>query len=310
MNTYKYQFSASGKVDEQYTFTTTLLENKLKDGYDCLAAYGIFPSDSDILDHVSIDTNHNEITAINLHTYTELYEGMENDLKDCVQENLNAITEEHDLDITDAIKIGSDVRALGLQDNIPETLYRISQKKNLNSILENGLIPQQGKNGYKSHEDYVYLMEKCDIPAWMAVLPNLDDPVILEIDTTNLEGIEPGRHFTDRDFVMPNGYGEYRTKNVIPASNIKQIELTEEVKIELLTAMKEQLDRAKGNDRIEAARGIDRLSTMGIWLHDYPDLGTIKPKTEEGLPWDDKEQGDGLTKALGQMTLKDFGIDI
>lgn len=281
MNTYKYHIPVSGKVDEQPTFTVSELENRLKTSPDCIGTYCIFPSDSAILDHVSVELSETDVTAINIHTYTKVYDGMENELTDCVRENLNEIAKKHK---TPAIEIAGEIQFEGMEGKIPDKLYRISQEKHTDSILKDGLIPQTGDRGYKSNQKYVYLMEAVDIPAWMSVLPNLDDPVIFEIDTDGLDGITPGRYFTDRSYVK--GYGEYRMENPIPPDHIRKIELTEENKQRLTQSIEDQFDMAIDSEMHEVKRGYTRAIDM---------------KTDTEITWDDEKVGDELTESLHQM---------
>lgn len=211
--TYHYHFPASGNGNEMPTFTESLLQKKLTDGPDCLGAYCIFPSDSEILNRVEISTDVDfNITGVDIHTYTELWEGMEADFKDCVQENLNEVTK-------GAAVITDDVEFYGIKNKCPEVLYHITEKENLQSIMKEGLLPGIGKNNYKNTKNYVNLTAAEDIVPWLSVLPHLEDPVLLKIDTNKISGIEPGRYFNDRAFI-PGGYGEYRTQDTISPETI------------------------------------------------------------------------------------------
>lgn len=325
MQTYKYRFKTSGSIDDTSTFFISMLENKLKDGPDCLMAYCIFPTDSDILDHVSIDMDKEKnIKAINLHTYTELWTGMESDLRNCVEENLAAITPN--------IKIEDDVEALGREGKVPKILYHIADKKDLDSIMKKGLIPGQGNNGYKSDEDYVYLASEKDLASWLSVLKNVDDPVILKIDTDSMadsQEIEMGRMFHDRSFI-PEGYTEYRTTKTVPASAIKEVdfkkgndELSKKLEIDMIYQL---TDVRSDNEFNEVTTGMNRLVDLGImhkdvvntmitaYREEYMSESKVseseKPDIEDdGPPWDE----DDFTKAIDemsytQMTLSDYGI--
>lgn len=338
IQTYKYQFPASGQGNAP-TFTATMLEKKLKDGPDCLMAYCMFPTDSDILDQVTVDTDEKgNVTALNLHTYTQLWDGMESDLRDCVESNLAAVMEEN-YKARDCIKIEGDVKALGHEGSIPTTLYHIAEKKDLNNIMRKGLIPSTGDNNYKNTEDMVYLTTEKDIAPWLAILKHKDDPVILEINTAGLNGIETGRVFNDRDFTQ-GVYTEYRTTESIPASAISEVEIDRgysRFSEGLRSRMIDMLEAAESNDEFnEVVTGLNRLKAMGIaqetdGQHIIEDRTTnnktmsvtVGIEEDEGLPWDENDAGidpneewdekvvgDDLTKALGQMTLEDFGVKI
>lgn len=103
---YKYQFPTFGKADDDPTFIATKLEKHLNEGYDCLGAYCMFDTHSKTLDHVSFDVDKaGNVTAINIHTYTKLWEGNDSYFRDCVETNLAKVT--------DVIKIEGDVKELG-----------------------------------------------------------------------------------------------------------------------------------------------------------------------------------------------------
>lgn len=334
MQTYKYQFPASGDVNNVPAFITTKLENKLKDGPNCLMAYCIFPTDSAILHHVDFETDDGSITALNLHTYTRLWDGMEKDLRDCVECNLE--------EITTAVSIDGNVKDLGIEGEVPDVLYRISQRKNMDSIMEKGIIPGIGSNSYKNTKDYAYLCEEKDLAPWLAVLKHLDEPVILEVKTKGLRGIEPGRTFTDRNYV-PEGYGEYRTKETIPPYAIKEMELSGKFCEKMRLKMEQMVHLASSgleSDFMEVDTCMHRMKDMGIIygqdMEGYADPITqpatgpdkedcIQDKAglaDEGLPWDENDNGrpfiredsvdDDFAKAVRDMSLSvsEFGVNM
>lgn len=253
MQTYKYRFPAHGKTDGLPTFSAAMLQQKLDDGPDCLAAYCIFPTDSAILGHTDFDIDDGgNITAVNLHTYTKLWDGMEEDFKACVQENLDSVTQK-------GVTITGNAELIEMPIKIPEKLYRISSEKNAPSIMENGIIPGQGPNSYKNMQDYVYLCEEQDLAPWLAILKEKDRPVILEIDTKNLAGLEPGRVFRDRAYA-PDGYSEWRTKEPIPAIAIRKAGFSHQYQAELLNKMRDQIAlAADSREYDEAVKGMQRL---------------------------------------------------
>lgn len=335
MQTYKYRMPAEGwlgdysKIKEDFA---AMLESKLTDGPDCLMAYCMFPTDSDILDKVDFDMDGDQVKAVNLYTYTELWDGCENDLKDCVAENLAAVNEEmgDEGNIGTAVTVNGDVEALGLQGEAPKTLYRISSAANARSIMEHGLEPRTGGNNYKNMEDYVYLCEEKDLAPWLAVLKQKDSPVILKVDTEGLAGLEPGRTFKDRNFAGFRGYGEYRTRELVPASAISEVNLKNDrvFATNLRSAMVIQMSRVEDRSELaEVATGMERLKDMGIMgeaeiklmmdihreLLDKAGNAAAADEEDEGLPWDE-EAVDDFAKAVGemegtQMTLHDIGME-
>lgn len=346
IQTYKYQFPASGQGNDAPTFTARMLEMKLKNGPDCLMSYCMFPTDSDILDQVTFDTNEKgNITALNLHTYTQLWDGMENDLRECVESNLAEVMEENHK--AHGIKIEGDVKALGREGEIPTTLYHIADRKDLDNIMKEGLIPATGDNNYKNMEDKVYLTTQKDLAPWLAILKHKDNPVILEINTAGLNTIETGRVFNDRDFTQ-GVYTEYYTKEAIPASSISEVKLDKDYdrfSTEIRDRMVNMLKAAETiNEFDEVMTGLNRLKNMGIAsetdgqaiIEEHEKNNKITGNTmdteDEGLPWDEEDEelpwdksdagqnsneewdektvGDDLTHALEQMTLSDFGVKI
>lgn len=336
-HTYKYQFPASGKASDMPAFAASKLEGHLNEGYDCLGAYCMFDTHSKTLDHVSFDVdNTGNVTTVNIHTYTELWEGNEKDFRDCVETNLAKVT--------DAIKIDGDVKVLGIEGTCPETLYHITEEKNLDDIMEKGLVPMTGKNNYKNMEDYVYLASEQDIAPWLSILKNVEKPVIIEVNTSGLTGIEQGRVFTtDRSFT-PQGYGEYRTQDIIPPSalTVKQFSRDDDFGRKLCDDMARQLENVQSENKQEwqeVMTGIERLEQMGIITdqkktdmldtHKNPGHEAAGEKTamdeDEGLPWDKNDNGRTPAwddeKAFAdavrtipedgkQMTLADYGMKI
>lgn len=303
IQTYKYRFPATGLASDMPTFTENILEENLKNGPECLMAYCIFPSDSDILDKVTIDVENGKITAINLHTYTQLWEDMDDDFKACVQENLN--------EISAGITLSGSVEALGLEGDLPAKLYHITEKENINSIMQNGLIPKTGENNYKNMENYVYLCDRKDLAPWLSILKHMDHPVILEVDTAGLNGVEPGRMFKDRDYI-PEGYGEYRTTESVPISSIKTIDFEKEyddLSTELREKISNQLNLAASADEIsEANAGLHRLLYMGI----MEKTQVSDMDREKNHSWKDNGSDDfaDFAEAVKQMTLSDMGVTI
>ena len=113
MQTYRYRFEASGS-EQEIPHLARSLEDRLTNSPDCLMAYCIFPTDSDILDHVTIDLDEQKnVKAIDLYTYTKLWENAEEDFKDCVQENLNELTDGN-------ITLTGTVQDLGKDGKIPD----------------------------------------------------------------------------------------------------------------------------------------------------------------------------------------------
>lgn len=303
MQTYHYRFPASGKTQNQPTFLVSMLENKMKEGPDCLGVYAMFERYNGVLNHVSMEMDKNDITAVNVYTNIELWEGNDHELWDCVQCNLDSIAEEQGIDEASRIQVKEPMEALGREGEMSKHLYHITEEKNLESIMEKGLEPRQGHNAYKVHEDYVCLIEKQDIVAWATMLPHLDNPVVLEVSTDGLEGIEPGRCF-ERGYLGPDGCSEYRTPNQIPPSNIARMEMTPKVQTEFLNTMNTYLERANMladmEDVEEAERGLNRINDMIETKEVRQGIDRINSMAGND-EWDSEKVGEGLADALAQM---------
>ena len=322
MQTFKYKFPAVGHMENTPTIMASMLQEELANSSECLMSYCIFPTDSDILDKVTIDTDNNgNIRAINLHTYTELWDDCEDEFTNCVKENLVKIAPD--------IMIEGNAEALGREGSIPAALYHIAERNDLEDIMTNGLIPGTGSNNYKDMEDHVYLADEKDLAPWLAVLKHKNNPVILEINTGGLKGIETGRMFKDRDYI-PGGYGEYRTLENIPAAAIKEADLNNGLGDVIRSQMTEQFNNISSeNDRAEVMTGLNRLQLMGVIDTDYIDKLTaindmkhncsntaISVEDDEGLPWAEadeelpwaKEVKDDFTKAINAMSIPDDNL--
>lgn len=123
MATYHYRFLASGNKDAQPASVGDILKDKLINGTIPLYMCAPFPTDSDILDRITLDTDNNEITAVNLYTYTEfqdnvlLHDIYEGTFKKCLELNLAEIAEEYHISPADAIEIKSGVQKLGKESS-------------------------------------------------------------------------------------------------------------------------------------------------------------------------------------------------
>lgn len=315
--TYRYRFPAEGKADLMPAFTETYLEKRLKDSPECLMAYCIFPTDSEILDRVTFDIKDNTIRAVDLHTYTKLWDGQEEDFKDCVQENLNVVMQENGVPRDEYIKITGPVEAYGREGDIPVKLYHIAEKNDLDNIMDKGLIPMTGSNNYKSTEDYVYLCSEKDLAPWFAVLKHKESPVILEIQTATLTGIEPGRMFNDRRYVQ-GGYGEYRTKETIPPSVIRETDMRKglEFSTRLRGNMISQLERSITKDEIaETSVGLKRMVDLGIMKEEQVNarVKTHEELLEQAGPENIGkcyEEEEDFAQAIGQIPVTDTDMEL
>lgn len=296
MQTYRYRFHAEGDRKDRGSIEkmAARMEGYLKDGPDCLAACCIFPTDSCTLDHVSLEWDEaGNLSAVDVHTYTQMWEGGEEEFFQCMEDNMQNAADDMRLDYAPfALKGYGTVTAMGLEGDVPKTLYHIMERDKLESVMKEGLIPGRGNNGWKSAEDFVYLADEKDLATWISVLQHADDPLILEIDTEGLD-IEPGRTFDDRGYM--GAYGEYRTKGAVPPSAIKQADLGSQLGARLAQDVSAQYERAKETGMTdEPERGMERLKKMGVMavqegaLAEDAGKEPKQPEMDFGeLPWDD-----------------------
>lgn len=325
MQTYKYVINArTGAVStEQLDDVKERLGQKLINSPDCLMAYAMFPTDGDILEHVDMNMESGSLESISINTYSKLWEGREDDLFDCVAANLSEIQKEQpELPIIELPEYtGIDrVKFLGREGKIPDKLYHIVEAENLEEIYRDGIIPGAGKNTYKDTENHIYLTDAKDLPAWLSVLPNLKEPVILEVDTGTLK-VEYGRHYSDRDFI-PNGYGEYRTAEYIPTEDIREADLGQghnELATHIWGGVLDQLDNVDPDNAFEfsqVSNGLDRLVYMGLMkeeqvqamkashIADVQNVGVDLSAQGDEAPWDENDNGKTPVKDGEKVVLK------
>lgn len=311
MQTYKYQFLAEGFLfgaNAEKDFKD-ILERNLKEGSSCLASYAMFETDSDILDHVSfdLDDTSGQLKAINLHTYIQGYAGCEADIDDCMRKNIimseEEFNESHSDDTVHVSKIDT-VNTIDKEGEFPKTLYHIAERDYVNIITKEGIDPEDGDYKYMTDHSAVYLCEKKDLAAWLSVLKHNEDPIIMEVNTEGL-GIEMSRMRNDRDYI-PNGYGEYRTYNMIPASSIKEAELSPQFCAEIHADMCELSTRASKYDEMqEVTTGMQRLNDMGI-LKNATVEARSKVATERGnIPEVGMDEEDAVAKDQAAGLLSD-----
>lgn len=221
------------------------------------------------VDYVTFNMDEqNIVTGINIYARKKIGDKVQfkTDIDKCIR-SINYIDDEQEY--TDYIKTTGPVKELGIKEDVPKTLYHITEKANMESILEEGLLPKTGMNTAEvsGAPDYVFLAEEKDIAPWLAVLDELNEPVIFKVDTEGLD-IRPGWFRKNREYI-PHGFNEFCTTKPIPVSQITEMELTEEFKENLYKAVTAQMEKAKelGEKVQEAARGVERLNTM--WEDDF-----------------------------------------
>ncbi len=307
MRTYKYRFTASGHINKNDMGQfTEIVEKNLKEGSNSLINYclnsdsHIIGSDRAILDHVDFDMNdQSDISAVNLYSYDYLWKHYKERIKDCVNIALDAAGEKTD----NSVKVTGFMKYVSVDEGIPEILYHITERKKLDRIMEEGLMPKRGPNDWNNRKGKsVFMTEEKFIAPWLGILKHLDDPVILKINTKDISGITQGRTFQDRSYVDGYIYGEYRSFEPMPASAVKEMK-PDDIKQTCVTkAAVKQMQYLGCNDSYEIIKCIDRLKEMNVIDESYYKhiMDTYKNNqddackketeketdTDEGMPWD------------------------
>lgn len=296
MQIYRYRFPASGKTSGMPESAASMLAEELTDSPDCLMAECIFPSDSCIVDHVGFETKGSDVTAVNLYTYTEMWE----DIPGSGQSNMQALTDAMKCNlekVTGAVTITGEGEAMGREGSVPKTLYHITDRTKMTAIEREGLVPDSGKNSWKTSEDCVYLCDERNVAPWLGILKGIDNPVVLEIDTGDLSGIETGRVFEDR-FYLNDVYSEYRTTEPVPVTAITEIDFGKDHE-ELGRMIREQVEgyaaRATKDDGLsEVQISMQRLELLGIKENElnedmaHEQNESVQDMDFGDLPWDEE----------------------
>lgn len=279
MQTYRYRFPVTGKIEDNSTLESFKTYMTFRGEW-----FEVFDGGGrqERLDTISFDRDADgRLQAIYLDSFTPMID------KEYAVEAMTDIVDEAcgDIGIEPEIICSGTMEDLGLTGSMPETMYHLISREHLDSIRSEGLKPDTGENNYKWEGDYTYLTDMDNLAAWTAILPHLEDPVILEVDTSQLTGIEPGRVFADREYM--GKYGEYHTMEPIPCSAVKEVELSDGFCTRLYNDMAGMLIAAqeqKDADGIkEAGMGMARLKSMGVLMKIGMDNSTTSRQFGEAI---------------------------
>lgn len=278
MLTYKYRFPIKTenliledpKAFEQ-SFTSMLMGSV--EYYEVLMGLNEYSEDGgEILHHAEIEAEEHVINAVELYTSRKLYQERKGQIMDYVQETFLELADNMGENIEELEF--TNMEDLGISGFVPEKLYHITEHSNLNSILKNGLIPQQGGNSYKTYKNAVYLTEEQDIPIWLGSLEEFEEPVLLQIDTKDLN-LKTGRYYKDRVYLQSRnleaqGFGEYRSLEPIPPDKIKPLDMLDDENIKLAERLKEAVNLFKKNvysesEKEELEQCQSQLDKMGVY---------------------------------------------
>ncbi len=298
MRTYKYRFASSGYINpDTIEKFTSVVEDNLKNGPNSLLNYchkqqNVILATKVILDHVDFSMDETaKVSHVNLYTYDYLWKPYKAEITDCLNLALNEAAKETD-DKDTYVAANGFMKYVSVDEGIPETLYHITEEKNQKQIMEQGLIPKKGPNDWNTRDKFAFMTEERYIAPWLGILKQIENPVILAVDTKNLTGITQGRTFQDRDYVDGYIYGEYRTKEMIPASAVRRMSLEEIKKTDVSEIAIKQLSHLGSEDDEEIIRCMDRLKQMGVIEKDY-----------------EVERDDDFVKAVGNMGMPDGNLN-
>lgn len=214
----RYTFKASGTVKniEQAVF---IMKDSLNRGKDSIIQHkcpeGIIVQDKNIVHQLgfTVSANSDSISEVKIATHDWLPKHWKDGIRECLQIAADKTGE--------GISIDGNMKYVETDENLPEHFYHITEKEHLEAIMEEGLAPKRGHNDWKSKKRCAYLTEAEYIVPWLWILDNVDDPVILEIETAKLPFVEQGRIWEDRDYVPGHIYSEHRTTETIPADAVR-----------------------------------------------------------------------------------------
>lgn len=276
---YEYQFSVNGKIENPKKLESFINELQFVMEH---SLYNMSSSKDCVFADIDLETESNgNIYAITLHTYQEKFgvrgkyikqknldpKDLSGFMKKCLEYVSSKI-----LTPNEPVKINDNVRYIGMKGEIPNTLYHITEYKNIDSILTNGLIPDRGKNNFSNSAKRIFLTDYEDICPWLCVL-EMKEPIILEVNTKNISKLKTGRVYNDRKYV--DYFGEYCTTKPIPTEGIKCAEFSKEQYLTIYNTMIELVKKIPHykptmwetylkSDQHEVWRGLQRLWPTGI----------------------------------------------
>ena len=266
----RYTFKASGTV-HNIEQAQSVMMNSLNRGPDSIIQHkcpeGIILQDKDMVRQLgfTISVNDDSISEVRLATYDWLPKHWKDSVRECLQIAADKTGED--------ISIDGNMKYVETDENLPEHFYHITEKKSLDTIMEEGLTPKRGHNDWKSKKKCTYLTESEYIVPWLGILDNVDEPVILEIETAKLPFVEQGRIWDDRDYVPGHIYSEHRTTETVPAGaihvmspdEVAALGVNEKAVAQLMYVAGEDGNRRLiGSHESEVKLCMDRLKEMGV----------------------------------------------
>lgn len=272
----RYTFKASGTV-KNIEHALSVMKESLNSGPDSIVQHmcpkGIIVQDKNMVDELgfSIFVKDDRISEVRVATHDWLPKHWKDGIRECLQIAADKTGED--------ISIDGNMKYESTDENLPEHFYHITEKKRLDTIMEEGIVPKRGHNDWKSKKKYTYLTEAKYIVPWLGILDHVDEPVILEVDTSKLPSVEQGRIWEDRDYVPGRIYSEHRTTETVLPDALR-VMLPEEAALlgindkaigQLMFVASQEPDTrdAETGERIrfgekEVKLCMDRLKEMGV----------------------------------------------
>lgn len=255
---YQHKFSLSGQSMDSET------RNKFESAFSKAAGKGVYNLDTSGMAFGASKLDCDEEgrpTAITLCTVRDRYGVSGKFLK---EKGLKPTDHEKFLDkclayacekagVPDSVTRTGDEEHLGLNGSLPKKLYHITERKNMEQILNEGLKAQTGYHNIKNGIKQVCLTDLDSLPAWTAMLDDLYDPVLLEVDASKIPDLQTGRAWCNLCF-RDEPYGEYITKKSIDPSLIQEARLSKEDKEAVLNYDRRQLQAMNDEVKSEAIR--------------------------------------------------------
>lgn len=268
----RYTFKAFGMIKNPEQAALAMKEN-LNKGSESIVQYlcpeHFYAKDKNTVDELGFAMEGDKLSAIEVGVHDWFVKHRKNEIRECFQMAANRACQETGSQIT----ITGNMKYESTDENLPEYFYHLAEKKSLDTILKDGIVPKRGHNDWKSKKRCTYLTEAQYIVPWLGILDHLDEPVILEVKTDKLPSIEQGRIWEDRDYVPGRIYSEHRTTEIVPPKALRVMSpeevaalgVNEKAIDQLMLAAGQKPDVCYGKtEENEVKQCMGRLREMGV----------------------------------------------
>lgn len=263
----RYTFKAFGTIKNLEQAASVMKEN-LNKGPESIAASIFSSKDKDTVDELGFDMDGDKLLAVTVGVHDWFVKHKKNEITECFRAAANRACRETGSEII----ITGNMKYESTDENLPEYFYHLTEKKSLDGILEDGIVPKRGHNDWKSKKRCTYLTEAQYIVPWLGILDHMEGPVILEVETKKFPFVEQGRIWEDRDYVPGRVYSEHRTTEIVPPEALRVMSPGEVAALGvnekaisqlMLAAEQNEIHDAKTEEK-EVKRCISRLKEMGV----------------------------------------------